>query len=168
MPEHMCYNLAMKISALTQILYLLDDAFAGHDWHSLLINLSSVTPDESLWVPPGGRRSIRYIVRHVGVGKYIYQNHAFGDASFTWEGLHAVADNHVETITQAIAWLRQGHEQWRASIAALDDDDELLRPRLSPFDGPQETRWIIARMMQHDLYHAGELNHIRAICQQDD
>jgi hypothetical protein len=62
----------------------------------------------------------------------------------------------------------RGHEQLRAGIAALESDDELFRQRLSPFDGPQETRWIIARMMQHDLYHTGEINHIRALCQQDD
>jgi len=157
----------MTTPTLTQVLYLFDDAFEGQDWHSLLSNVSSVKPDEWLWVPPGARRSIRYIVRHVGVSKYIYQNHAFGDVSFTWEDLHVVADNHVETITAAIEWLREGHEKLRASIAALDDE-ELLRPRLSPFDGPQETRWIIARMMQHDLYHAGEINHILALCRQDD
>lgn len=157
----------MITSSVTQVLYLFDDAFEGPDWHSLLVNLSSVTADEWLWVPPSGRRSVRYIVRHVGVGKYIYQNHAFGDASFTWEGLHAVADTHVETITGAIEWLREGHQKLRASIAALDDE-ELLRPRLSPFDGPQETRWIIARMIQHDLYHAGEINHILALSRQDD
>jgi uncharacterized damage-inducible protein DinB len=157
----------MTTPALTQILYLVDDAFDGPDWHSLLGNISSVSPDEWLWVPPGARRSIRYITKHVGMGKYIYQNHAFGDASFTWEGLYAAGDPEVETITSGIAWVSQGQEKLRASIAALDDE-ELLRPRLSPFDGMQETRWIIAKMMQHDLYHAGEINHILALCRHDD
>jgi uncharacterized damage-inducible protein DinB len=157
----------MTTSALTQVLYMVDDAFEGPDWHSLLSNISSVSSDEWLWVPPGGRRSIRYITKHVGMGKYIYQNHAFGDASLTWEGLHAAGDPQVETIASAIAWLRQGQEKLRARIAALDDE-ELLRPRPSPFDGLQETRWIIARMMQHDLYHAGEINHILALRRQDD
>jgi hypothetical protein len=147
-----------------QVLYLFDDAFEGADWQSLLTNLSSVTPDDWLFVPPDGRRSI---TKHIGVSKFIYWNHAFGDASFTWEGLHAVSNQHVETIASAIEWLREGHEKLRAGLAALDDA-ELLRPRLSPFDGPQETRWIIARMMQHDLYHAGEINHIRALLHQDD
>ena len=158
----------MRTIALTQTLYLFDDAFSGDDWQSLLTNLNSVTPEEWLWVPPGARRSIRYIVRHVGASKFIYQNHAFSDASFTWKGLHEVGDSHVETMSGAIAWLREGHEKLRASIAALADDEELLRPRLSPFDGPQETRWNIARMMQHDLYHAGEINHIRALGRQGD
>jgi hypothetical protein len=30
---------------------------------------------------------------------------------------------------------------------------------------PIETRWIIMIMMQHDLYHAGVINHIRALHQ---
>ena len=33
---------------------------------------------------------------------------------------------------------------------------------------PKETRWIIAVMIGHDLYHAGEVNHIRSLRQQDD
>ena|SRR5687768_15463782 len=158
----------MARSALNQILHLLDEAFAGTDWYSLLENLGSVTPDEWVRVPPGGRRSIRYVTRHVGASKFIYQNHAFGDAGLMCEGLHAVGDSHVDTVAGAIAWLRERHEKLRASIGALDDDEELLRSRLSPFDGEQETRWIIATMMQHDLYHAGEINHILALCRQDD
>jgi hypothetical protein len=157
----------MNASALDQVLYLFDDAFDGPDWQSLLTNLSAVTADDWLWVPPGGRRAIWRIVRHVGVSKVIYQNYAFGDASSTWEGLHADADQYVETLASAIEWLREGHAKLRANIASLDDE-ELMRPRLSPFDGLQETRWIVARMIQHDLYHAGEINHIRALHQQDD
>jgi hypothetical protein len=88
----------MNTSALTQVLYLFDDAFDGPDWQPLVTNLSAVTPDDGLWVPAGGRRSIRYVTRHIGVSKLIYQNYAFGDASYTWEGLHAIADQHVETI----------------------------------------------------------------------
>ena len=32
----------------------------------------------------------------------------------------------------------------------------------------KETRWIITVMIQHDLYHAGEINHIRSLRQQSD
>jgi len=157
----------MNTSALDQVLYLFDDAFDGPDWQSLLTNLSAVTADDWLWVPPDGRRAIWRITRHVGVSKVIYQNYAFGDASYTWEGLHADADQYVETLKSAMEWLREAHAKLRADIASLDDE-ELMRPRLSPFDGLQETRWIVARMMQHDLYHAGEINHIRALHHHDD
>jgi hypothetical protein len=32
----------------------------------------------------------------------------------------------------------------------------------------KETRWIIAVMIEHDPYHAGEINHLRALHQQND
>jgi hypothetical protein len=32
----------------------------------------------------------------------------------------------------------------------------------------KETRWIITAMIQHDLYHAGEINHLRALIQGTD
>ena len=32
----------------------------------------------------------------------------------------------------------------------------------------KESRWIIAVMIEHDLYHAGEINHIRALRQGND
>jgi len=31
-----------------------------------------------------------------------------------------------------------------------------------------ETRWIIAVMIEHDLYHAGEINHIRSLFEGED
>lgn len=33
---------------------------------------------------------------------------------------------------------------------------------------PKETRWIVTVMIQHDLYHSGEINHIRALHDRDD
>lgn len=154
-------------TGVTQLLYLLDDAFEGTDWHSLLGNLGSVAPDDWLWVPPGGRRSIRDIVDHIGGAKRMYQNHAFGDARLTWDGPAIEGGEALETIPSAIAWLREGQERLRQSIAALDDA-ELLRPRKAPSGKLKETRWIISVMIEHDLYHAGEINHIRALHQQDD
>ena len=54
------------------------------------------------------------------------------------------------------------------AIAALSDDTELdvLRGHHSRKAAP--TRWVITVMMQHDLYHAGEINLLRALHQGDD
>ena len=43
----------MTTQAILQLTYLLDEAFEGTEWHSLLGNLHSVTPEDWLWVPPG-------------------------------------------------------------------------------------------------------------------
>jgi len=154
-------------AGVSQLLYLFDEAFEGTQWHSLLGNLQAVKPEDWLWVPPGGQRSIRDIVQHVGGAKLMYDNKAFGDATLTWDDPIVEANDAVLTMSSAIEWLREGQARLRHNITLLDDT-ELLRPRMTHMDRLKETRWIIAVMIQHDLYHAGEINHIRALRHQDD
>ena len=158
----------MAREKITQLLYLLDDAFEGPDWHSLLTNLGSVTLEDWDWVPPNGQRSIRRLVRHVGNCKFMYHYQAFGIADTTWDGIVQMDDDVLATIPSAIEWLREGHNRLYHSLEALEDDDELLTLRPHHMGTPRETRWIMMIMMQHDLYHAGEINHIRALHQQND
>ena len=158
---------SMTAAGVSQLLYLLDEAFEGPAWHSLLGNLSSLTPEDWQWVPPGGQRAIRDIVQHVGGCKFMYHNHAFGDAQLTWDDPRVAGGDALTTVASAIGWLREGQERLRRGIADLDDED-LLLPRMTNWGEPKETRWIIAVMIQHDLYHAGEINHIRSLQQQHD
>ncbi len=157
----------MARERVSELVDLLDDAFQGARWHSLLRNLESVGPDDWLWVAPGGRRSICDIVAHVGSGKLMYQNQAFGDGSYTWGQPPLARRAALESIPAAIEWLREGHARLRDSVAALDDA-ELTRLRGHHSGTPRETRWIISTMIEHDLYHAGEINYIRALRQNDD
>ncbi len=157
----------MATAAVDQLLYLLDEAFEGEDWHSLLANLRTIAPEEWRWVPPGGQRSIRDLVQHVGSCKFMYDNHAFGDATLDWEHPLVAGDGVLADASSAVAWLREGHSQLRRSIAGLDDA-ELLRPRRTNWGELKETRWIVAVMIQHDLYHAGEINHLRSLYRRDD
>ena len=102
----------------------------------------------------------------------MYHDYAFGGATLTWEDplVDGVLDgvDMLANSASAIAWLREGQERLRQSIAALDDDAELLRPRLTNWGEREQTRWIIAVMIQHDLYHAGEINHLRSLRQGTD
>ena len=65
-------------------------------------------------------------------------------------------------------WAGEGQRRGRDSVAALDDDSELLRRRRANGRQTYEARWLINVMIQHDLYHGGEINHIRALRQGDD
>ena len=97
----------MTTQAVDQLLYLLGAAFESQDdWHSLLGNLHDVTPEEWSWAPPGGRRSIREIVRHVGGCKLMHENHAFGDASLGWEDDIVAGGEALAEFASAVAWLR--------------------------------------------------------------
>ena len=157
----------MAAERISELLDLLDEAFQGTRWHSLLRNLETVTPNDWLWVAPDGRRSIRDVVAHVGACKFMYDNQAFGDGTLSWDDPLVAGGDALATISSAIEWLREGHGRLHRSIAALNDD-ELLRPRPHHSGTPRETRWIIKTMIEHDLYHAGEINYIRTLCQQTD
>jgi uncharacterized damage-inducible protein DinB len=153
----------MTSPAASQLVWLLDEAFAGENWHSLVNNVKAA--DERDWnrVPDGGDRSIREIVEHVGVCKIMYDNHAFGDGHLTWDDQLVEDEASLSTIPSAIEWLRSCHGQLRQSVAALSDD-ELSRPRKTHVGTMKETRWLIAVMIEHDLYHSGEINLIRSLC----
>ena len=157
----------MTAAVVTQLLHLLDEAFEGTDWHALVSNLHALALEDWSWVPPGGHRSIRDIVQHVGGSKYMYHDYAFGNATLTWDTPLVAGDGVLATSTSAIGWLREGQERLRLSIAALDDA-ELLRPRMTNWGELKETRWIVSIMIQHDCYHAGEINHLRSLRQQTD
>jgi uncharacterized damage-inducible protein DinB len=157
----------MTRSAVDQLLQFLDAAFEGEDWHSLLGNLRDVAPEEWTWTPPGGQRSVRDIVQHVGGCKLMYENHAFGDASLSWDDPLVAGGEAQDEAASAVAWLREGHERLRLSVARLDDV-ELGRPRRTNWGASKDTRWIVVIMIQHDLYHAGEINHLRSLYRGDD
>jgi hypothetical protein len=152
--------------AVEQYLYLMEQAFDGNDEHSLMANMRSVTEADWDWTPPDGSRSIRDIVGHVAGCKYMYENHAFGDATLTWDhpAVHfrEFWDGPPGPTGVALEWLAAGHRRLLQSVAALDDD-ELRRPRRTSWGSLEETRWIISVMIEHDLYHAGEINHLRSL-----
>ena len=71
-------------------------------------------------------------------------------------------------IDELRAWLLEGHSRWINSVRAMADDGELERDRLTNWGEWLPTRTIIRIMIAHDFYHAGEINHLRALIQQTD
>lgn len=76
--------------AVDALVHQMESAFAGEDWHSVLRNLGSCAPDDWDWTPPGGRRTIRDIVKHIGGCKLRWQNQRFGDRRLRWPDVEAV------------------------------------------------------------------------------
>jgi len=158
-------------AALDEYLYLMDAAFAGDDWHSLMTNVKAVGADEWLWVAQGGTRPIGEMVSHVAGCKNMYEDHAFGPATLTWADPRAaqkLPDATPAGIDALLARLLEAQQRLRASVAALGDDAELVRPRRTNWGELKETRWIIKALIEHDLYHAGEINHLRSLRHADD
>ena len=155
-----------------EYLYLMDAAFAGDDWHSVLGNLTDVARDDWLWTPPGGARPIAEMVSHLAACKNMYGNHAFGDATLTWSD--PLADQkRMKNATDAeiaslLRFIHDAHARLRAAVDALGDDAELRRMRRANWGDLMETRWLIKATIEHDLYHAGEINRLRSLRQSND
>jgi uncharacterized damage-inducible protein DinB len=153
-------------AAVEALLYLMDSCFAGSE-ESLLANLAVVDAADWDWVPPGGSRTIRQMVQHVASCKLMYEEYAFGDAKLWWDDPLVYGRGRVDTVADGVAWLKDTHRRLRDRVIALSDDD-LLAPRRANWGEEKETRWLISVLIQHDAYHAGEINHLRSLRRQSD
>jgi len=162
------------MTTIDELVYLLEGAFSGagseasDESQALLVNLSSV--DERMWrtVPVGGARSVESIVLHVGACTIMYDEYAFGAGALTWDDQSWLPWSEGNAPMGAtIEWLQVVHRRFVDHVRALHDADlEELRP--SNWGELRETRWLISVMLQHDVYHAGEVNHLRSIIVADD
>ena len=62
-----------------------------------------------------------------------------------------------------MAWLDAGQARLMASIRGLRDDSALHELRMTHWGEAVATLRIIRTTSEHDLYHAGEINHLRAL-----
>lgn len=157
-------------TALDTLIWLTQDAFEGDPDHSLLANLRNVSEKDWTALPPGAGRSIADILEHVGWSKWMYEDYAFGPGTMRGDQPPLVPENNAKSRPRAelLEWLKEGHERWLASIRALADDSELEHERLANWGDKLPTRVLIRIMIAHDLYHAGEINHIRVLLQATD
>ena len=158
----------MPTPRIDELLLLVDRAFADSE-HSLLKNLASVHEESWSQIPQGGKRSIQNIVAHVGMFKFMYANHGFdtGDLDYG-EPPATPAPERLASVGAAMEYLREGHEYLTGLIRGLGDDSELEALRKAHWGGLVPTRHIIVTMIEHDVYHAGEVNRTRALLQNDD
>ncbi|HEX5837112.1 MAG TPA: DinB family protein [Anaerolineales bacterium] len=157
-------------TALETLIWLIEDAFDGDPDHSLLANLRNLQDEEWTRLPPGGTRSVADVLEHVGWSKWMYEEYAFGSASMRGDQppLIPAGGARSRPPKELLEWLTKGHRRWLASVRALANDAELDRERLTNWGDLLPTRKILHIMITHDLYHAGEINHIRALLQGTD
>lgn len=147
---------------------LTEHAYSGDANHSVLGNLANVTDDDWLWAPSPEGRTIADIVEHIGSGKYGYHSAMFGDGSYVAGGADQKFAAHPgRERGEMMTWLQRAHEMLLEGIAGLSDADLERPPRGDKFQGMQLQHLIYIGVV-HDLYHAGELNHLRSIAQGND
>ncbi|HEX7196165.1 MAG TPA: DinB family protein [Candidatus Limnocylindria bacterium] len=164
----------MPNATVDMLLYLLDEAFEGrgieesNESQALLTNLATVTESEWRALPPGATRTIESMVLHVGTCKVMYDDYAFGPGTRQWGAPDVQPWQEGEApMAEALEWLRGAHGAFRDHVSGLTDDD-LDAPRLTNWGEPRPTRWIVAAIVGHDFYHAGEINHLRSLLGTDD
>jgi hypothetical protein len=157
-------------TTIETLCWLIEDAFGGDPSHSLLANLRDLQEADWTALPQGSSRSVADIVEHVGWSKWMYEDYAFGSASMRGDQPPLVPAGGARSRPhdELLTWLTDGHHRWLASVRALHDDSELDRDRLTNWGERLPTRVIIRIMIAHDIYHAGEINHLRAILQGTD
>jgi DinB superfamily len=157
-------------SAIDTLAWLIEDAFEGDPSHSLLANLGGLRDEDWTSMPQGGGRAVADILEHVAWCKWMYEDYAFGPASMRGDRPPLIPPESVRARPrdELLGWLVAGHRRWLDSVRALPDDTELARERLTNWGERLPTRVIIRMMIAHDLYHAGEINHLRALLQGTD
>ncbi len=153
---------------IDELLRLMKVGFDGSE-HSLLANLATVRDESWDALPENAHRSIRNITHHVGLFKFIYANHAFRGADFDYDDPPGTPPaERLANRTAATEWLHEAHEYLITAVDELTDDAELDVPRKAHWGQMVPTYQLIVVMLQHDLYHAGEINRTRALLQDDD
>ena len=148
---------------LDALLFVARQAFDGDPRHSLVANLNSVTEAEWRVPAPGGARTIADIALHVASAWLAYAaalKGAPGDAAWAEVGRHS-----SDSLDQLRTWQFDAQARWLAAVTAAAGAGE-RQP--TPWDGALPLREIVARLVAHDFYHAGEINHLRGLLQGKD
>jgi uncharacterized damage-inducible protein DinB len=156
--------------AIETLARLSDDAFEGDPDQGLLANLRDLRGGDWTALPTRAERSIADVLEHVGWGKWMYEDYAFGPGTMIGDQPPLIPAHGATSRPrdELLEWLREGHRRWVASVRSLPDDAELDRERLTNWGDRLPTRDLIRIMIGHDFYHAGEINHARALLQQTD
>jgi uncharacterized damage-inducible protein DinB len=144
-------------------------AYRNDPFHALRKNVESVRPDE--WgVRPAEHSveefgtqpelSICDLVLHVAGAKHMYADRIFGAAELEWEQIRLPASLDMDSV---LAWLEEGHRQLADGLAALEDDAALAEQRPAPWRTPMTREQLLGIVINHDLYHSGEINRQRAL-----
>ena len=147
----------------------LEAAYRGDPFHAVRKNIASVRPDEwdvrpAKWtVEEFGTQpelSICDLALHVGGPKYMYADRAFGDASLEWGDIKPPESREMNVV---LAWMDAGHRLLQDGLKALSDDEELSVQRQAPWRTPMTRMQLVALVINHDVYHSGEINRQRAL-----
>jgi hypothetical protein len=151
---------------IAQLTSQLDQAFDRRSWHgtNLRGSLRGVTPEQAAWRPARGRHNIWELAVHAAYWKYAVWRRLAGQArgSFPLKGSNWFQrpDRADEAAWRAdLALLARMHQQLREAVSVVPVGSLNRVPpgsTVSTFD-------LIAGIIAHDLYHAGQIQLLKRL-----
>lgn len=145
------------MNEINRILDQMDRAYSGDAWHGppLMQLLAGVSADVASAHPISSAHSIWEIVHHLTSWKAISQRRLLGEPvqvppELDWPPVRDASDAAWQ---RALEKLSENHAGLR-KVAAEFSEDQLQEKAA----GPDYTRYqVLHGMIQHDLYHAGQI-----------
>ena len=152
------------------LLRQMDDA-----WNTLQRTLAGLTEEQFWWCPtenawtlrnisgvwnldydapepiPKGPYSIAWLIVHLAACKIMYVEYTFGAGKLTWDDL--VFPSNLEA---ALDYLNASHQSLRTACAELNAEN-LTQLRKTNWGELWSTEKIIWTLIQHDVYHGGQI-----------
>jgi len=154
--------------ALDLYIKRMNAAYRDDPFHAFRRNVDNVRPEEWNVAPANWsvdefgthpELTICDLVLHVAGAKFMYADRAFGDAILEWGSFGPPGTD----MQSALAWLEEGQGKLVAGLAALTNDSELTIERPAPWRIPMPREQLLNIVINHDLYHSGEVNRQRSL-----
>ena len=162
-PRAVFYSMDRRIALLLEIL---DQAYDRRAWHGTPLkgSIRGVGIEQALWRPGRGRHNIWEIVLHAAYWKFIVRRRLLREPELTfprsgsnWFSLPPAADERAWK--RDAAFLHEQHGLLRQAIARFPAVRLKARAWRSTWSN-EETIYGIA---SHDLYHAGQIQLLKAL-----
>lgn len=144
---------------LSSFILQFQDIYQGSPWYgdSLMHKLEQVGPKDAFAMPVPGVHSIAQLTAHITVWRRYLVERLKGNSDFKvkidsetdWPSQEALRVKGWESILSGLA------ENQRELIALLSAETDELLDRL--FDGKRPFRSLIEGIIQHDIYHTGQI-----------
>ena len=157
--------MAGQSGKVAQLLSILDQAYNRKSWHgtNLRGSVRGLTPLQAGWRPSPGRHNIHELVAHAAYWKYAVANRlARGRrGSFALKGSNWFERKATATGDWPgdVALMDRMHRELRDVVAGIDEGElerALPKSATTPFA-------LISGAAAHDLYHAGQIQLIKAL-----
>jgi uncharacterized damage-inducible protein DinB len=147
------------MTEIERILDQLKRAYEGNAWHGPAVRevLAGVTAEQAQARPLGNAHSIWELVHHIAVWESVGRRRLEGDRAqidiSSPEDWPPAGDTSEAAWEQAKASLDRGHKALREAIVRVPESrlDEPI------FDGMSTVYVTLHGVIQHDLYHAGQI-----------